>query len=57
MVTGSELVSAIYLNVLYRKLTSYTIGPNELSIANANAISAILGPNGMPKGPRESSRV
>ncbi|KAI0050676.1 high nitrogen upregulated cytochrome P450 monooxygenase 2 [Auriscalpium vulgare] len=48
-------------HIYYRRLHDQygdfvRIGPNELSIRNASAISAILGHDGLPKGPWWSNR-
>ena len=32
----------------------FSAGPNEVSLRNASAIVPVLGPNGLPKGPRKS---
>ena len=35
-------------------LSIHCLGPNELSIRDATALNALLGPSGAPKGPRTS---
>ncbi|KAJ7157762.1 cytochrome P450 [Mycena filopes] len=37
--------------------TMIRIGPNELSIIDASLVTAVVGPNGMPKGPVWDGRV
>ncbi|KAJ7784115.1 cytochrome P450 [Mycena metata] len=48
----------VYLKSLHDEYGSIVrIGPNELSITDAPLVSAIMGPNGMAKGPMWDGRV
>ncbi|KAJ7167773.1 cytochrome P450 [Mycena filopes] len=48
----------LYVKSLHDKYGSIVrIGPNELSIVDASLVSAVVGPNGMPKGPVWDGRV
>ena len=54
MATSSELVHILYLDENFLNTLSLSLGPNELSIRDVDAINPIMGPNGLPKGPRQS---
>lgn len=51
--TLSELVRHLYLDDYFLTTLLLSLGPNELSIRDVNAVSPLMGPSGLPKGPRQ----
>ncbi|RDX51299.1 high nitrogen upregulated cytochrome P450 monooxygenase 2 [Lentinus brumalis] len=48
----------VYYRDLHKRLGSVVrIGPNELSICEPSAVMALVGPNGLPKGPHVTGRL
>jgi hypothetical protein len=57
MATSSESVHILFTRHLQFQSHRLFLGPNELSIRDVNAVVPLMGSNGFPKGPRQSSNA